>query len=53
MSSTEDTLREKCPSTVLFLVRIQENTEQKQFRVWILFTQWWVYYEKGCIFGKK
>ena len=58
------TLREKCPNTELFLVRIfllrteygdllrkspylvriylvriQENTEQKQLRIWVLFTQ--------------
>ena len=46
------TLREKCPNTEFFLVRIflhsdwirkfiqiQENTNQKKFRIWILFTQ--------------
>ena len=39
-------LREKCPNTELFLVRIflysiriQENTDQKQLRIWTLFTQ--------------
>ena len=41
------TLREKCPNTELFLVRIflysvpiQENTDQKQLLIWTLFTQW-------------
>ena len=33
------TLREKCPNTELFLVRIQENTDQKSFCIWTLFTQ--------------
>ena len=39
-------LREKCPNPELFLVRIfqysdwkQENTDQKQLRIWTLFTQ--------------
>ena len=32
-------LREKCPNTELFLVRIQENTDQKQLRSWTLFLQ--------------
>ena len=39
-------LRENCPNTELFLVRvflyldwIQENTDQKQFRNWTLLTQ--------------
>ena len=32
-------LREKCPNTEFFLVRIQENTEQKKLRIWTLFTQ--------------
>ena len=39
-------LREKCPNTELFLVRIflfsdwiQENTDQKKLRIWTLFTQ--------------
>ena len=42
-----DTLRENCPSAELFLVRIflyshwiQENTDQKKFRICTLFTQW-------------
>ena len=41
------TLREKCPNTEFFLVRIllysdwiQENTNQKKLRIWKLFTQW-------------
>ena len=41
-----NTLREKCPNTELFLVRIflysvriQENTDQKQLRIWTHFTQ--------------
>ena len=33
------TLREKCPNTEFFLVRIQENTFQKKLGVWTLFTQ--------------
>ena len=28
-ASVSQTLREKCPDTELFLVRIQENTDQK------------------------
>ena len=39
-------LREKCPNTKLFLVRIflysvriQGNTDQKKLRIWTLFTQ--------------
>ena len=31
---------EKCPNTELILVPIQENTDQKQPRIWALFTQW-------------
>ena len=34
-------LREKCPNTEFFLVRIQENTGQKKYRIWTLFTQCW------------
>ena len=41
-------LREKCPNTEFFLVRIflysdwiQENTDHKKLRIWTLFTQWW------------
>ena len=40
-------LRERCPNTEFFLVRIflylfwmQENTDQKKLRIWTLFTQW-------------
>ena len=40
-------LREKCPNTEFFLVRIflysvqiQENTEQKNICIWTLFMQW-------------
>ena len=29
----------KCPNTEFFLVRIQENTDQKKLRIWTLFTQ--------------
>ena len=32
-------LGEKCPNTKFFLVRIQENTDQKKLRIWTLFTQ--------------
>ena len=42
-----ETLREKCPNTEFFLVRIfpyldwiRENTNQKKLRIWTLFTQW-------------
>ena len=31
--------REKCPNTEFFLVRIQENTDQKKLRIWTLFKQ--------------
>ena len=41
-----NTLREKCPNTEIFLVRIfpysvrmWENTDQKKLRIWTLFTQ--------------
>ena len=34
------TLREKCPNTEFFLVRIQENTDQKKLRIWTLFMQY-------------
>ena len=40
-------LREKCPNAEIFLVRIfmysdwiEENTDQKQLRIWTIFTQW-------------
>ena len=40
-------LRENCPNTGFFLVRIflysvriKKNTDQKKLRIWILFTQW-------------
>ena len=32
-------LREKCPNTEFFLVRIRQNTDQKKLRIWTLFTQ--------------
>ena len=35
-------LSEKCPNTEFFLVRIQENEDQKKLRIWTLFTQWCV-----------
>ena len=34
-------LREKCPNTEFFLVRMQENTDQKKLRIWTLFMQGW------------
>ena len=44
--TVNDTLREKCPNTEFFLVRIflysvriQENTDHKKLRIWTLFTQ--------------
>ena len=33
------TLRENCPNTEFFLVRIQENTDQKKLRIWTLLTE--------------
>ena len=36
-------LREKCPNTEFFLVRIQENTDQKKLRIWTLFTHYLQY----------
>ena len=32
-------LREKCPKTKFFLVRVQENLDQKKLLIWTLFTQ--------------
>ena len=32
-------LREKCPNTEFFLVRIQEKADQKKLRICTLFTQ--------------
>ena len=32
-------LREKCPNTEFFMVRIQEKADQKKLRIWTLFTQ--------------
>ena len=37
--SIRHALREKCPNTELFLVRIQERTDQEKLRIWKLFTQ--------------
>ena len=44
------TLREKCPKTGFFLVRIflysvqiQKNADQKKLRLWTLFTQCFIY----------
>ena len=34
-----ETLREKCPNTEFFLVRLQENTDQKKICIWTFFTQ--------------
>ena len=33
------TLREKCPNTEFFLVRIFRHSDQKKLRIWTLFTQ--------------
>ena len=38
-------LREKCPNTEHFLVRMQENTDQKKLCIWTLFTQCWFYFQ--------
>ena len=32
-TSQPDTLREKCPKTEFFLVRIQKNKDQKKLRI--------------------
>ena len=32
-------LREKCPNTEVFLVRIFPNSDQKKLRIWTLFMQ--------------
>ena len=37
-------LREKCPNTEFFLVRMRENMDQKKLRVWKLFRQCVVIY---------
>ena len=34
-----ETLCGKCPNTEFFLVRIQENTDQKEICIWTFFTQ--------------
>ena len=31
--------REKCPNTDFFQVRMRENTDQENLRIWTLFTQ--------------
>ena len=36
-------LREKCPNTGFFLLRIHANTDLKKLRIWALFTQWYCY----------
>ena len=43
----EQSLREKCPNTevfmvliFLYLVQIQENKDREKLRIWTLFTQW-------------
>ena len=33
-------LRENCPNNEFFLVRIQEDTDQKKLGIWTLFAQW-------------
>ena len=50
MEYKDKTLREKCPNTELFLVRIflysdwkQENMDQKKLRIRTVFTQWKFY----------
>ena len=40
---TDITLREKCPNTEFFLVRLQKNTEQEKLRIWTLFKQCYIY----------
>ena len=49
------TLREKCPNTEFFVLRIfphsvqiRENTKQKKLRIWTLFMQWY-----ATIYGGK
>ena len=48
-------LREKCPNTEFFLVRIflysfriQESMDQKNLRIWTLFTQWLLRQAQDC-----
>ena len=38
--SFKGSLREKCPNTEFFLVRIFPHSDQKKLRIWTLFTQW-------------
>ena len=42
-------LREKRLNTHFFLVRIQENMDQKKIRIWTLLAQS-VFYHKVCVF---
>ena len=37
-------LREKCPNTEFFLVRMRENMDQKKLRIWKIFRQCVVIY---------
>ena len=48
-------LRGMCPNTDFFLVRIQENKEQKKLRIRTLFTQWLLkkFCKTVCIFTKR
>ena len=53
-------LRKKCPNTEFFLVRIflnsvriLENTDQRKLRIWTLFTQWIILYQKILHFLRK
>ena len=39
-ASFKGSLREKCPNTEFFLVRMWENTDHKKLLIWTLFTQW-------------
>ena len=37
----KDSLREKCPNTEVFLVRILPHSDQKNLRIWTFFTQYY------------
>ena len=38
---TNQSMREKCPNTEIFLVRIQKNKDQKKLRIWSISNSEW------------
>ena len=42
-SYLKNTLREKCPTTEFFLVRIFPHSDQKKLPIWTLFTQCYLF----------